>query len=357
MTLTRGFIRNAVTTPLDARLMNMAQIVGNSDGSPRPGVLDGDGRALVTPLATMNVAVAAADFVTTKGTADGVAIFTNDGTVNVPITAAPASNSRIDVIWVKHNDNTTGDANSTPVFGVTAGTAAASPTKPSIPTGALELATIRVYAGTTAANGGTNVTTNTYQMTASRGGVVPFRTRADLLLWANPAVGQLAHVLDASDGGLYRWNGTAWKRIGGAMIGAKVMRNAAQSLPNGAFTPIQFDTEVFDVGACWAPGRSTRLVAPIAGVYLVTFAGGLATAVGGRVAAQLRRNGATLEYGGTLTPTASAPEVGAAGSTLVSMSAGDYLELQIYQESGGAVNTGSSGYSRPTVSFMWQGEV
>ena len=53
MTLTRGFIRNAVTTPLDARLMDMAQIVGNSDGSARTGVMDGDGRNIVTALATM----------------------------------------------------------------------------------------------------------------------------------------------------------------------------------------------------------------------------------------------------------------------------------------------------------------
>lgn len=211
MALTRGFIQNAVTTPLDARLMDMAQIAGNADGSPRVGVLGGDGRAIVTALATMNVAIAAADFVTSKGTADGVAIFTNDGTVNLAITAAPASNSRIDVVWVKHNDNTTGDATSTPVFGVTAGTAAASPTKPAIPTGALELATLRVYAGTTAANGGSNTLTNTYQMTASRGGTVPFRTLADLLAWTNPQRGQVAYNIATGDA--WRWNGTAWKML------------------------------------------------------------------------------------------------------------------------------------------------
>lgn len=357
MTLTRGFIRNAATTPLDARLMDMAQIVGNSDGSPRPGVLDGDGRAIVTALATMNVAVGRADFVTTKGTADGVAIFTNDGTVNVAITAAPASNSRIDVIWVKHNDNTTGDANSTPTFGVTAGTAAASPTKPAIPTGALELATLRVYAGTTAANGGSNTLTNTYQMTASRAGVVPFRTRADLVLWTNPVTAQLASVLDPIDGGLYRYDGAAWKRISGKMIGAKAHRAAAQSLGNGSFTAISFDTELFDSGDCYAPANPTRFVAPIAGVYLVTFSGGLNSAVGGRIAGQLRKNGGTTEYGGTLVPITNASEVGVAYSTLVSLAAGDYVEFQMYQESGSAQNTGVSGYSNPSASFVWQGEV
>lgn len=213
MTLTRGFIRNAATTPLDARLMDMASVVSNVDGSPRTGVLGGANLSIVSTLATMNVAVAAAEFVASKGKADGVSIFTNDGVVNVPITAAPVSNSRIDVIWVKHEDNTTGDAASLPIFGVTAGVAGAVPAKPAIPTGCLELATLRVYSGTTATNGGSNLLTNTYQMTAARGGVVPFRTKTDLDAWTTATIGQLAEVrADASawNNGQWRYNGAAW---------------------------------------------------------------------------------------------------------------------------------------------------
>lgn len=212
MALTRSFIRDAATTPLDARLANMALIVANGDGTPRTGVLE-TRSGIVTALGTMHVAVAAATFATSKGRADGVAIFANDGPVNVAIPAAPASNSRIDVIWVKHNDTETGDANSQPTFGVTSGAAAASPTKPGIPTGALELATLRVYAGTTAADGGSNTLTETYRMTTTQGGVVPFRTKTDLDLWTNAADGQLAIALDdASGAALYMWNGVAWKR-------------------------------------------------------------------------------------------------------------------------------------------------
>jgi len=208
MALTRSFIRNAATTPLDARLMDMAKLVANADGSPRAGVIGGANPSIVSTTATMNVAIAAAEFATTKGKADGVAIFTNDGTVNVPIATAPASNSRIDVIYVKHNDNTTGDANSNPIFAVAQGTAAASPTKPAIPTGALELATLRVYAGTTATNGGSNTLVNTYQMTAARGGRVFFRTKADLDLWTTAVVGQDAFVI--ADGTHYARASGSW---------------------------------------------------------------------------------------------------------------------------------------------------
>lgn len=213
MALTRSFIRNAAMTPLDARLMNMAMITCNADGTPRPGVLSQSAANIVTALATMAVAVTAAEFVTTKGKADGVAVFTNDGTVNVAIPAAPASNSRIDVVWVKHEDSTTGDGASLPIFGVTAGVAAAAPAKSAIPTGALELATLRVYSGTTAANGGANILTNTFQMTSMRDGAVSFRTRAEMDAVTTLPVGQLATVAtdaNAALRGLWIFDGTRW---------------------------------------------------------------------------------------------------------------------------------------------------
>lgn len=211
MALTRSLIRNAATPPRDARIMLAGLVVAGADGSPRAGVLGGANPSIVSALPSMNVAVAAAEFVTTKGRADGVAIFGNDGAVNVPIDAAPTSNSRIDVIYVKHNDDTTGDANADPIFGVAKGTAAASPAKPAIPTGALELATLRVYAGTTATNGGSNTLTNTYQMTAARGGLVAFRTKGDLDLWTNAQDGQLAIALDTSM--IYQRSAGQWTEL------------------------------------------------------------------------------------------------------------------------------------------------
>lgn len=205
MTLTKAVpILNAAPAPLDGRLADMALVAAAADGTPRTGVLGG-GESIVSTTATLHLAVAAAEFVTSKGKADGVSIFTNNGVVNVPVTAAPVSNSRIDVLWVKQNDNTTGDADSLPTFGVTPGVAAASPSKPAIPTGALELATLRIYSGTTATNGGSNVLTNTYQMTAARRGVVPVRNSADLAAWA-PEDGARTFRID---------NGFTYERVGG----------------------------------------------------------------------------------------------------------------------------------------------
>lgn len=196
MTLTKGFVRLAATTALDTRLMDAAQFVRNADGSPRTGVLGGF-PSIVTTTAGMTVNVAAAAFVSTRGVADGVNRETNDGTVAVTIPAAPGSNSRFDLISVKHNDADAGDGSSLPVFVVTSGSAAASPTVPATPTGCEPLATLRIYSGTVATNGGSNVLTNVYRMTAMSGGVVPFRTIAERDLWTSPAPcdGQLAYCI------------------------------------------------------------------------------------------------------------------------------------------------------------------
>lgn len=221
MTLTRSFIRNAATTPLDARLMNMASIVADANGNPRTGVLGPIGTNLVTASATMSVNIAAGEFATSRGKGDGVSIFTNDGAVSVAIGAAPVSNSRIDVVWVKHNDDTQGDANSNPVFGVTPGIAAATPDPSPIPTGAEELAQVRIYAGTTATNGGSNTITQTYRMTTARGGTVPFRTKAELDLWTTAPQAQTALVL--ATGIEYRRLAGVWVDPAGGGTGTAVV--------------------------------------------------------------------------------------------------------------------------------------
>ena len=221
MALTKGFARNNAKTPLDQRLADMATIVCNADGTPRTGVLGNANASIASALATWHFRVQAAEFVTSKGKADGVMIFTNNGVVDVPIAAgAPVSNSRIDVLWVKHEDNTTGDAASLPIFGVTSGAASGSPTKPAIPTGAEEIATLRAYSGTTGASGGANILTNTYKMTAGRGGIVPVRTLTERDAWTAPAPADGQFVLVLADDTTYQYvdSTIGWLHVAGKPI-------------------------------------------------------------------------------------------------------------------------------------------
>jgi hypothetical protein len=175
------------TSAADARLADAGLIATHAAGmAVRTGILYGPGAAtLVTGTAStapMTVNVAAHHWVTTRGTADGVYRGAAETVRTVNIAAAPAANSRIDVVYVKQNDaastvspdGTTGD-----VYDVAQGTAAATPTKPAIPVGALELATLTIAAGATSTNGAGVTIANTARLTVARGARIPVRNQAE----------------------------------------------------------------------------------------------------------------------------------------------------------------------------------
>lgn len=147
MSVLRGlFVRKDATrgtTPVEARNA-LAAIF------PSAGVVDG--LAVSGNAGDWHYSVAAGHAVTSRGGTDGVTILTVDGATDTPVVAAaPASGSRWDLIWIRHNDVDNGDADSDAVLGVTQGTASGSPTKPygSVPAGALVLAEAQVAAGAT----------------------------------------------------------------------------------------------------------------------------------------------------------------------------------------------------------------
>lgn len=214
MALTKGFIKGAATTELDTRRMFAGMVIEDSVG-PRTGLLTSDPNVLTATSSTapMRAALAKTAFVTARSAADGVAVWTNDGVFNVDFTAAPVANSRIDVVYAKHNDTLAGDANNLPIVAVAIGAAAATPVKPAIPSGAEEIGTVLIPAGATSLTSAGVVVTNTYRMTATVGGVVPFRTLADLALWTNADQSARAEVI--ADGntahiGQYARRGTVW---------------------------------------------------------------------------------------------------------------------------------------------------
>lgn len=215
MTVTKGFIQGAATTALDTRKAAAAEVVTDASGNPRLGVL-GDFPSIVTSdasTAPMRVAVAKAGLVTQRVAGDGVARWTNDGSVFVTVTK-PGSNSWYVVVWAKHNDDDNGDANNLPEIGTTTGSAAASPSVPSIPAGATELARVLIPSTATSTQSGGVVITNTYQMTAMSGGVVPVRNGTELAAFSAQD-GQLAYQIDIDALVIRRdgaWTGASFKR-------------------------------------------------------------------------------------------------------------------------------------------------
>lgn len=175
------------TSAADARLADAGLIAAHGAGmAVRTGILYGPGStALVTGTAAtapMTVNIAAHHWVTTRGTADGVYRGAAETVKTVNIAAAPAANSRIDVVYVKQNDTASTispDGTSSDIYAVAQGTAAAAPTRPALPVGAEELATITIAAGATATNGTGVTITNTARLTITRGSPVPVRDQTE----------------------------------------------------------------------------------------------------------------------------------------------------------------------------------
>lgn len=141
----------------------------------------------------------------------GALLIQNDGNVNVPISAAPSANSRIDVVFVKQQETRApmSDDSDFPVFGVAKGVAAATPVAPSVPSGALALAQVLIPAGVsnTAASG--VVITQTYIGAALKGGTLRVQTSTQRDALTSVPDGTLLH--NVADGCDYVRKGNKWR--------------------------------------------------------------------------------------------------------------------------------------------------
>lgn len=120
--------------------------------------------------------------------------------------------------------------------------------------------------------------------------------------------------------------------------------SAGQSISNNALTALNFNTNLFDVGGVHSTTTNiNRFTAPSTGLYLcigcVVFA---ANTSGTSRTMSVRKNGSVSSYGSTQVPTTGGSDnVIVNFSALVNLTAGDYVEFMVFQDSGGALTTGS----------------
>lgn len=201
----------------------------------RTGVLTGPGStALITGTTKtgpkMSVQIGVHVAVPSRGAANGAYLGpTLEAPLEVDVDLAPASGSRIDVVYVKQRDTTSGiptpDVTPGPLYGVLTGqVSTGTPGKPDLSTivGAEELGTVQVSASATSTNGSGVVITNTARQTVARGGVLPVADpdgRAALAAAGGVYRGLVVH--ERSTGRLYEWSqptgqqAGAWRYVGG----------------------------------------------------------------------------------------------------------------------------------------------
>ena len=168
----------AGTTPKGARLANGGLMAhdGLTSLGVRKGVFVDGGGAVVSGAAGMAYAVRAFVAVTMATSTNGPTVVPNDAAVSVATAVAPGSNSRIDVIWVRQKllaGDGGSETDNLAEIGVTNGVAATVPAVPTIPTGALSLATVNVPSGTTGTSALTF--TQTHPWTVANGAPIPVR--------------------------------------------------------------------------------------------------------------------------------------------------------------------------------------
>jgi hypothetical protein len=209
-----------VTTPLDMKLGQAGQVAKASATTIRAGLFWPGTATIVSGKANMSYDVAAFAGVTQRSASAGAVFGGNDGTLNVATDVtgaaltAPGSNSRYHLVFWWQREFSLDGTDSNPVISVLQGTAAASPTVPSLASypGAIELARILVPAGVTATNTGTTIT-QTGQFTAMAGGVIPFRTTTERDT-GTFVEGQPGWLIDSDQFIIY--SGSRWIAMAGA---------------------------------------------------------------------------------------------------------------------------------------------
>lgn len=165
---------------------------------------------------------------------------------------------------------------------------------------------------------------------------------------ARLAIGTNGQVLTADSA---EATGMKWASAGSSFVGVKVYQTADQSISNATFTAITFNSETFDTDGFHSTTTNTsRLTVPAgkAGYYLVTAQLAYNGNAAGQRQAEVTVNGAggfgkfiQLNAGSSYVPQPK-------GVTILNLSVGDYVELNAYQDSGGAL----SNYSGVGQSFL-----
>jgi hypothetical protein len=123
-------------------------------------------------------------------------------------------------------------------------------------------------------------------------------------------------------------------------MSCSLTNSAGQSLVNAAFVLATFDTETFDVGGLHAGGSPTRITVPVggAGLWLFSFHLLFDANVSGSRIGYMRRSGGGSDRLGLAQEYYSGWDTTVAGQWVGRMVDTEYMELVVYQDSGGALN-------------------
>ena len=115
---------------------------------------------------------------------------------------------------------------------------------------------------------------------------------------------------------------------------------AAQSIPNNVWTTLSFSSEAWDTNNIHDNAtNNSRLTCKVAGYYLVIGLCMWASNSTGRRLIRIQKNGTTTMFQAEVTISAANTYAPMDITGLLNLAVDDYIELQVYQSSGAALNT------------------
>lgn len=169
------------------------------------------------------------------------------------------------------------------------------------------------------------------------------------------AVGTNNHVLTADSAAS---TGVKWAAVPTASFkGCQLWKSNNQSINNATYTAITFDSENFDTDGFHSTVTNTsRITIPagLGGKYLITFTAGYAASATGIRGSALYKNGSQTHIMFQVSASSAADHF-FAGSQIMNLTAGDYVEIFLYQNSGGALDVKGLSDNATTFSCQYLG--
>lgn len=151
------------------------------------------------------------------------------------------------------------------------------------------------------------------------------------------------------------WN-TQFGAVANWYLGAPMIvwrQSASQSVPNGGWIPLNFDTIDLDTHGVHSTANPSRFTAPYAGWHAVTAQCDFAANAAGARELKFALNGGVVSDAKAMTMAVNGYDTALSVATEVYLSQGEYLEIWAWQNSGAALATGQTdGWPRLTARWV-----
>ncbi|MFI5686791.1 hypothetical protein [Streptomyces sp. NPDC051636] len=262
MTVRAGWLLSAGQTRADTRLVPLGTMVPESPMTSRDGVIAGGDPLAATGVGPMQVQIGTGRAIVQGAATQGAYPVAVTSPETLTLADGHAQYTRIDSVVLRVYDELYDTDKQTAVaIEIMQGAANATPTPPTVPTGALRLWDITVPAGISAGTGGitwSSALADRRRYTASYGGIIPRG-------WGTSFTGAYPGQYRDNGTGLDRWDGTAWQPL----------------TPSVGWTAVTLASGFSNNGNAQGTLRYRRIT--IAGVPFLQLRGGVSWATSGTI--------------------------------------------------------------------------